>query len=79
MSERLAVDLRSSNLAWKQADGVSILQFKANAELTQSAHDLEHLRREVLPRRRRERPKKARLNCKNWLSRLHFILIRSLP
>jgi anti-anti-sigma factor len=48
VSERLAADLRASNLSWKQTDGVSILQFRANAELTQSARELEQLRREVL-------------------------------
>ena len=48
VSERLAADLRDSNLSWKQTDGVSILQFRANAELTQSARELEQLRREVL-------------------------------
>ena len=30
VSERLAADLRASNLAWKQSSGVSVLQFKAN-------------------------------------------------
>src|ERR1017187_2036016 len=48
VSERLAADLRASNLSWKQNAGVSILQFRANAELTQSAKELEQLRREVL-------------------------------
>lgn len=48
VSERLAADLRSSNLAWKQTSGVSVLQFKANAELTHSAQELDELRREVL-------------------------------
>jgi anti-anti-sigma factor len=48
VSERLAADLRASNLSWKQTDGVSILQFRVNAELTQSARELEQLRREVL-------------------------------
>ncbi len=48
ISERLAADLRSSNLAWKQNGGVSILQFRNNAELTQSAKELDQLRREVL-------------------------------
>jgi len=48
VSERLAADLRASNLTWKQSGGVSVLQFKANAELTHSAHELEELRREVL-------------------------------
>ncbi len=38
VSERLAADLRASNLAWKQASGVSVLQFKAATELTHSAH-----------------------------------------
>jgi anti-anti-sigma factor len=48
VSERLAADLRASNLSWKQTSGVSVLQFRANAELTQSARELEQLRREVL-------------------------------
>lgn len=48
VSELIAEDLRSSRLAWKQTDGVSVLQFKANAELTHSAQELEELRREVL-------------------------------
>jgi anti-anti-sigma factor len=48
VSERLAADLRASNLAWKQASGVSVLQFKAATELTHSALELEELRREVL-------------------------------
>ena len=48
IGERLAKDLRASNLAWKQDSGVSILEFRANAELTHSARELEQLRREVL-------------------------------
>ena len=48
VSELLADDLRASNLAWKQTDGVSVLRFKANAELTHSAQELDELRREVL-------------------------------
>src|SRR5215475_1063810 len=48
VSERLAADLRASNLAWNQTEGVSVLRFKANAELTHSAKELEELRREVL-------------------------------
>ena len=48
VSERLVSELRTSNLSWKQSGGVSILQFRANAELTQSAKELEQLRREVL-------------------------------
>src|SRR5579863_4793983 len=48
VSERLAADLRASNLAWNQTDGVSVLRFKANAELTHSAQELEELRKEVL-------------------------------
>ena len=47
VSERLAADLRTSNLAWRQSSGVSVLQFRANAELTHSAQELEELRREV--------------------------------
>jgi len=48
VSERLASDLRATNLAWNQRGGVSVLRFKANAELTHSAHELEELRKEVL-------------------------------
>src|ERR1700692_977718 len=48
VSERLAADLRSSNLAWKKSEGVSVLAFRDNAELTHSAQDLEELRRGVL-------------------------------
>src|SRR5579863_838992 len=48
ISERLAADLRISNLAWNQTGGVSVLRFRANAELTHSAQELEQLRREVL-------------------------------
>src|SRR3984957_8598900 len=48
VSERLAADLRASNMIWKQSGGVSVLQFRANAELTHSAQELEELRREVL-------------------------------
>jgi anti-anti-sigma factor len=48
ISEQLAADLRASNLTWKQSGGVSVLQFKANAELTHSARELDELRREVL-------------------------------
>jgi anti-anti-sigma factor len=48
VSERIVADLRTPNLSWKQTGGVSILQFRRNAELTQSAGDLEQLRREVL-------------------------------
>lgn len=48
VSDRLAAELRPSNVAWKQSGGVSILQFRTNAELTQSARELDQLRREVL-------------------------------
>jgi anti-sigma B factor antagonist len=48
VSDRLVAELRSSNVSWKQAGGVSILQFRTNAELTQSARELDQLRREVL-------------------------------
>src|SRR5438105_2913426 len=48
ISQRLAVDLRASNLVWRNESGVSVLRFKANAELTHSAQELEELRREVL-------------------------------
>ena len=47
VSERLAADLRS-NVAWKQSGGVSVLAFRAAAQLTHSAQELEELRREVL-------------------------------
>lgn len=48
VSERLAADLRISNFAWHNKEGVSVLQFKANAELTHSAAELDELRKEVL-------------------------------
>jgi len=48
VSERIAADLRASNLAWRQNEGVSVLQFRNNAELTHSARELDELRREVL-------------------------------
>jgi anti-sigma B factor antagonist len=48
LGEFIAADLRASNLAWKQLDGISVLRFKANAELTHSAQELDELRREVL-------------------------------
>ena len=48
ISEQLAADLQASNLTWKQTGGVSVLRFKANAQLTHSARDLDELRREVL-------------------------------
>jgi len=48
VSERIAADLRASSFSWQQTGGVSVLRFKANAELTHSAHELEDLRREVL-------------------------------
>src|SRR5579864_3689776 len=48
VSERLVAELRSSNLSWKQTDGISVLRFRTNAELTQTARELEQLRREVL-------------------------------
>jgi anti-sigma B factor antagonist len=51
VSERLAADLRASNLSWNQTEGVSVLRFKANAELTHSAQELDELRREVLEQR----------------------------
>jgi anti-sigma B factor antagonist len=51
VSERLAADLRSSSLAWKQSGGVSVLAFRASAELTHSAQELDELRREVLEQR----------------------------
>ena len=48
VSERMAADLRHSGLAWKNANGISVLHFRKNAELTHSAKELEELRREVL-------------------------------
>ena len=48
VSERLAADLRASSFSWQQTGGVSVLRFKANAELTHSARELDDLRREVL-------------------------------
>jgi anti-anti-sigma factor len=48
VSDRLAADLRASNLSWRHSGGVSILHFRANAELIQSARELDQLRREVL-------------------------------
>jgi anti-anti-sigma factor len=48
ISDLLASDLRNSKLVCDQKDGVSVLKFKANAELTHSAQELEELRREVL-------------------------------
>src|ERR1019366_8664698 len=48
VSERLAADLRASNLSWRDIGGVSVLQFRANAELTHSAQELEELRKEIL-------------------------------
>lgn len=47
-SGRIVAELRSSNLAWKQSGNIAILQFRHNAELTQSARELDQLRREVL-------------------------------
>jgi len=48
LSERMANDLRQSNLLWRQTSGVSVLQFRKKAELTHSAQELDELRREVL-------------------------------
>ena len=48
VSDRIVAELRSSNVSWRQTGGVSILQFRTNAELTQSARELDQLRREVL-------------------------------
>jgi anti-anti-sigma factor len=48
VSDRMVAELRSSNVSWKQTNGVSILQFRTDAELTQSARELDQLRREVL-------------------------------
>ena len=51
VSECLAADLRASSLSWNHSGGVSVLRFKATAELTHSARELEELRREVLEQR----------------------------
>jgi anti-sigma B factor antagonist len=48
VSEHLAADLRVTNLAWKQAEGISVLHFRSAAELTHKANTLDELRREVL-------------------------------
>jgi anti-anti-sigma factor len=48
VTEQMIAELRSSNLSWKQNGNVSILKFRRNAELTQSARELDQLRREVL-------------------------------
>jgi anti-anti-sigma factor len=48
ISERLAAELRASNLKWRHSAGVSVLQFRKQAELTHSAKELDELRREVL-------------------------------
>jgi anti-sigma B factor antagonist len=48
VSELLAADLKKSTLTWKQSGGVSVLRFKADAELTHSAQELDQLRKEVL-------------------------------
>ena len=48
VSERMAADLRSSSLAWKQSGGISVLQFKGHAELPHATKELDELRREVL-------------------------------
>ena len=51
VSERMAADLRSSSLAWKQSGGISVLQFKGHAELTHATKELDELRREFSNRR----------------------------
>ena len=50
VSELLAFGLRS-NLAWRRSEGVAVLQFRNNAELTHAADSLDELRREVLEQR----------------------------
>jgi anti-anti-sigma factor len=47
VSEGLAAELRASNLIRRQTGDVSVLQFKANVELTHSARELAELRRQV--------------------------------
>src|SRR5260370_1054010 len=48
LSERMADDLRASGLSWQHTGGVSVLQFRQNAQLTHSAQELDELRRQVL-------------------------------
>jgi len=48
VSEFMAAELRHTNLAWRRAGDISVLQFRKNAELTHSAGELAELRREVL-------------------------------
>ncbi len=48
LSERMAAELRQSNLTWRRSGGVSVLQFRHSAELTHSADELAELRKEVL-------------------------------
>ena len=48
LSEKIAADLRQSNLTWRRSGGISVLQFRHDAELTRSAGELDELRREVL-------------------------------
>jgi len=48
VSGLLAAELRASNLAWRHSEGVSVLQFRTQAQLTHSAKELDELRREVL-------------------------------
>lgn len=48
LSERMAADLRQTNLTWRRSGNVSVLQFSRSAELTRSADELAELRREVL-------------------------------
>jgi anti-sigma B factor antagonist len=48
VSSLLAAELRASNLAWRHSEGVSVLQFRTQTELTHSAKELDELRREVL-------------------------------
>ncbi|MCU1327037.1 MAG: spoIIAA11 [Bryobacterales bacterium] len=48
VSEKMAAELRRSNLTWRRSGGISVLQFSHDAELTRSAGELDELRREVL-------------------------------
>lgn len=48
ISDHIASDLRARNLNWKTSNGVSVLGFRAQTELTHAARDLDELRREVL-------------------------------
>ena len=48
VSDSLAAGLRASYLAWTKSDGVAVVAFRAPAQLTHAARELEELRRSVL-------------------------------